>query len=157
MTDIIWYLSFYVWITSLLWKMYKGIYNFILGLIFFQLFNNIISLSSGFHYFSWKLSNQPYFSSFEEILFLCLLCFLAFDSFTVMCLGMFIFLFTFPRFIVPLESVVWCFLFWKIISNYFFKYCVCAIFFCNSNYTSHIYMHIWLYGFLDFPYFFSLY
>ena len=121
---MIWYFSFSVWFTSFLWRIYTGVNNFILKLILFQLFNNVISLSSGFHYFSWELSNQSYFSSFEETLFLCIICFWCLTVLPWYILVFFAFLFTFPRFIVPLESVAWYFLFWKVIQSVQFSHLV---------------------------------
>ena len=33
---------------------------------------------------------------------------------------------------------------WKIISNYLFQCCVCVIFFCNSDYKSHLHAYMTL-------------
>ena len=33
---------------------------------------------------------------------------------------------------------------WKIISNYLFQCCVCVIFFCNSDYKSHLHVYMTL-------------
>lgn len=59
----------------LFWWIFLWVYISWLAVIFFQNFNDVIPLSSGFYSFYWKVSFQSYFCPFESTIMRCIITF----------------------------------------------------------------------------------